>query len=91
MEVIFFKNKKGTVFATQSNSTLSSEQIAKLNWLLEAEKVPQLGIQGELIGPRIGLITPWSTSAVEIAAKAGISVLRIEEFIHFGAENTTYT
>ncbi len=79
MKVSFFLGKTGTVFAVQCEE-LSRESITRLNWLLDAEECHESIVKGEFTGPRVGLVTPWSTSAVEIAGKSGIPLFRIETF-----------
>src|SRR5690606_29664142 len=60
---------------------LSDQNIEKLNWLFAGSLLDQLKIEGEFIGPRKEMITPWSTNAVEITLNMGIEgISRIEEF-----------
>src|SRR5690606_15119160 len=80
--IFFFQSSPEKIYALESKNHLSEENINKLNWLfggsilLDSEKV-----NGEFIGPRKEMITPWSTNAVEITLNMGIQgILRIEEF-----------
>lgn len=81
--ISFFKNADKTIFAVQSSGTLSSENIAKLEWLLgDANTLKSDIVEGNFIGPRSEMITPWSTNAVEITQNMGIEgISRIEEFM----------
>ncbi len=78
----FFGNQNEKVFAVQTNSEISPENIKKLIWLFGNQ--PQLSaasIDAFFVGPRAAMITPWSTNAVEITQNMGIEgIIRIEEF-----------
>ena len=78
----FFQTPAQHVFVVQSKNNLSNEDVSKLEWLFsEAKLTNQLSIEGNFVGPRREMITPWSTNAVEITQNMGISgILRIEEF-----------
>jgi phosphoribosylformylglycinamidine synthase len=78
----FFGNESDTVFAVQTQSGLSAENIAKLNWLFAgANKIEKSVLTDFFVGPRAAMITPWSTNAVEITQNMGIpGIIRIEEF-----------
>ncbi|MEO8235326.1 MAG: phosphoribosylformylglycinamidine synthase [Flavobacterium sp.] len=80
--ISFFGNKTKTIFAVQSQSELSTEDINKLNWLFgSANKIEKSVLTDFFVGPRAAMITPWSTNAVEITQNMGISgIIRIEEF-----------
>jgi len=86
----FFGNERDTVFAVQSQSTLSAENISKLNWLFAgANKLEKSVLTDFFVGPRAAMITPWSTNAVEITQNMGIEgIMRIEEF-HKAASGLT--
>ncbi len=80
--ISFFKTPSHNIIAVKSQSALIQEEINKLNWLfgnsvlLDASEVNET-----YIGPRRELITPWSTTAVEITQNMGVEgVLRIEEY-----------
>ena len=62
--------------------SLTTENVSKLEWLFsEAKLISQPSIEGNYVGPRREMITPWRTNAVEITQNMGISgILRIEEF-----------
>ena len=78
----FFSSQSNPVFVLQTEQTLSSTDITKLEWLfggaqLQSEKL----MKGFFVGPRAAMITPWSTNAVEITQNMAIEgIIRIEEF-----------
>ena len=78
----FFKNKAETIYAVQSETELSSQSIEKLCWLFgEATFLNTSSIEGNFVGARASMITPWSTNATEITQNMGIEkISRIEEF-----------
>ena len=78
----FFGNVHSKVFAVQTVKELSTENVAKLNWLFgNASKIEQASLDAFFVGPRAAMITPWSTNAVEITQNMGVEgIIRIEEF-----------
>ncbi len=88
----FFGNQNDKVFAVQTVSQLSSENIAKLVWLFGNQpRLQSTAISGTFIGPRAAMITPWSTNAVEITQNMGIEgIIRIEEFKAVQGANTDF-
>ena len=80
--IVFFKTQNKNVLAVQSNETLSAENIEKLVWLFDnATLLTETALDGNYIGPRREMITPWSTNAVEITQNMGITgISRIEEY-----------
>ncbi|UPQ78461.1 phosphoribosylformylglycinamidine synthase [Flavobacterium azooxidireducens] len=78
----FFGNESTNVFAVQSQNELSAQDIAKLNWLFgNTNKIEKSVLADFFVGPRVAMITPWSTNAVEITQNMGIDgIIRIEEF-----------
>jgi len=81
--LLFFGEATTKVYAVETTSNLSSENIGKLQWLFgEAPLIETQEISGDFIGPRATMITPWSTNAVEITQNMGINeILRIEEYL----------
>jgi phosphoribosylformylglycinamidine synthase len=80
--ISFFRNGDGPVLAVKTTNTISTENKNALEWLFGGAKlVPENSIKGVFVGPRKEMITPWSTSAVEIAQNMNIcGIERIEEF-----------
>ncbi|MDD3078243.1 MAG: phosphoribosylformylglycinamidine synthase [Paludibacter sp.] len=78
----FFRTPARHVYAVQSAENLSNDDVKKLEWLFsEAKLLTEISVEGNFVGPRREMITPWSTNAVEITQNMGISgILRIEEF-----------
>ncbi len=78
----FFGNPNSKVFAVQTSTEISSENIQKLSWLFgDQQKIEATAIDAFFIGPRAAMITPWSTNAVEITQNMAIEgIIRIEEF-----------
>ncbi len=78
----FFGNLDTKVFAVQTVNDLSSNTIAKLQWLFgDQPKIEHTTLNSNFVGPRAAMITPWSTNAVEITQNMGIEgIIRIEEF-----------
>ena len=90
--IFFFGNQSNTVFAVQSQSEISTENIQKLNWLFgETQQINNKTISENFVGPRAAMITPWSTNAVEITQNMGISgIVRIEEFFKVNSDFTDF-
>lgn len=90
--ILFFGNPKTKVYAVQTNSELSKENISKLVWLFgDQPGIEAASIDAFFIGPRAAMITPWSTNAVEITQNMDIpGIIRIEEFLSCSAETTDF-
>ncbi|MFN2262269.1 MAG: phosphoribosylformylglycinamidine synthase [Psychroflexus sp.] len=88
--IIFFKTESTHYYAVSIDKRPDYESIKKLKWLFgDAVFVDEMQIDGQFIGPRQVMITPWSTNAVEITQNMGISgISRIEEF-HQTETNST--
>ena len=80
--VLFFRSKANTIYAVGVARPLQNSDIQKLTWLFHtAEALTEKEIEGNFIGPRREMITPWSTNAVEITQTMGVAgIERIEEF-----------
>ncbi len=80
--ILFFRTKANTIYAVGREQPLQNSDIQKLTWLFNsAEALADKQLEGNFIGPRKEMITPWSTNAVEITQTMGISeIQRIEEF-----------
>lgn len=83
----FFSNCMGKYYAVEFVDEPSSDNIDALKWLFGisaeciAEYIDTEKVDGFFLGPRKEMITPWSTSAVEIAQNMNIkNITRIEEF-----------
>ncbi|MCF0172467.1 MAG: phosphoribosylformylglycinamidine synthase [Bacteroidales bacterium] len=91
-QILFFKSENGTVIAVNSTIKQSDAAINALQWLFSnASLLPQSSLEGLYVGPRREMITPWSTTAVEIAANMNIGgIARIEEFFPVETEDASY-
>lgn len=80
--IYFFEIPSAKVYAVQVNRDLTPTDISKLSWLFGgAQPSASTTIQGNFIGPRATMVTPWSTNAVEITQNMDIKgIIRIEEF-----------
>ncbi|MDR2963572.1 MAG: phosphoribosylformylglycinamidine synthase [Bacteroidales bacterium] len=87
--IYFFESVHSSLIAVDFPGNLDSETQKKLEWLFgKARLVPEQSINGQFIGPRKEMITPWSTNAVEITQNMGIAgIVRIEEFIPLAPES----
>ena len=82
--LLFFGNTNSKVFVVETPSSLSTENIKKLQWLFgNVPRIKNSNIDGNFVGPRANMITPWSTNAVEITENMGIGgIRRIEEYLN---------
>ena len=80
--ILFFKSKVGSVVAVKCSDRLSDNDINALKWLLgDARLLPGEAVEGKFTGPRREMITPWSTTAVEITQNMNIpGIVRMEEY-----------
>ncbi len=78
----FFRTPAQHLYAVQTNHPLAADEVRKLEWLFgEAKLLETETVEGNYVGPRREMITPWSTNAVEITQNMGISgIIRIEEY-----------
>ncbi len=86
--IYFFENVSHKVYAVETQKELTTEDIAKLNWLFgKAQPVDTTIITDFFVGPRAAMVTPWSTNAVEITQNMAIEgITRIEEFDKVGQD-----
>ncbi|HZL76166.1 MAG TPA: phosphoribosylformylglycinamidine synthase, partial [Bacteroidales bacterium] len=80
--IFFFESTDKIIMAVGSSARLTESELEKLIWLFGNEAIfRNENIEGDYIGPRKEMITPWSTNAVEITQNMGISnISRIEEY-----------
>ena len=79
--ISFFGNTKDTIYVINSKTTLSSEDLKKIQWLFNEKIIQKNTIKGKFIGPYSNMISPWSTNAVEITQNMGIKgINRIEKY-----------
>ena len=89
--ILFFQSQDGSLFGVGVKSKPSTNDIEKLKWCFnDASYLDVEVIDGNFVGPRKEMITPWSTNAVEITQNMGIvGIERIETFTPVG-ENATW-
>ena len=87
----FFQAETSQFYCVQSTNRPDFETIKKLKWLFgNARFIDEKEIEGNFIGPRATMLTPWSTNAVEITQNMGIvGIIRIEEF-HLAEKNEQF-
>ena len=80
--ICFFGDPKLHLYVVQKELPISEVDQKKLEWLFDGYSLLRKSfVQAALIGPRISMVTPWSTNAVEICHNMGISdIIRIEQF-----------
>ena len=88
--ICFFGDATQRIFALQTKTSVDADTISKLSWLFGGQ--PHLNtstIDGVFVGPRVSMVTPWSTNAVEITQNMGIEgIVRIEQFVPLHKEDT---
>ena len=92
MKILFFQSGAGSVIAVQTLDNQPQEAIGALEWLFScASLIEGESLDGLYVGPRREMITPWSTTAVEIAQNMNICGLkRIEEYFPVQSEAASY-
>ena len=90
--ILFFGAGNGTVIAVKAKEMLSQENISALQWLFgNATLLEGETVSGNFVGPRREMITPWSTTAVEITQNMNIcGIERMEEFFPVDDEDAQY-
>ncbi|MCK9305859.1 MAG: phosphoribosylformylglycinamidine synthase, partial [Bacteroidales bacterium] len=90
--IYLFKTEHNSIIAVKKTDSLTTRETEALCWLFNAVKLPdEQDVQGCFTGPRIEMVTPWSTTAVEITRNMNISgIERIEEFFEAEGEDAEY-
>ncbi len=90
--ISFFQTKQQTVIAVESAKPLAADDIKKLEWLFGEAKIKETdSIEGQFVGPRREMVTPWSTNAVEITQNMNVEgISRIEEYTPYDNNKNTY-
>ena len=81
--ITFFNTPRNTIVAVETTVSISEQSIDKLNWLFgNSEVLKETELAGTFVGPRRELISPWSSTAVEIVQNMGLDkISRIEEYV----------
>lgn len=91
--ISYFSPSAQLAYVVVHTSAFDAETIEKLSWLFECDDnyKPTPSLEGIFAGPRVELITPWSTNAVEITADMHIEgITRIEQLRKVNQENASY-
>lgn len=90
--ILFFEGAEKQIYAVKVKQPLPDQEIAKLAWLFSnGRQIKESQIEGFFVGPRVEMITPWSTNAVEITQNMGITgIERIEEFFRVSSRDVSY-
>ena len=88
--ICFFGDATQRIFALQTQNAIDAETTSKLSWLFGDQPfLNTTKIDGVFVGPRVSMVTPWSTNAVEITQNMGIKgMIRIEQFTPLQAGET---
>ena len=88
--ICFFGDTTQRIFALQIQTSIDADVISKLSWLFgDQPYLRNTTIDGVYVGPRVSMVTPWSTNAVEITQNMGIEgIVRIEQFTPLAADET---
>ena len=88
--ICFFGDTTQRIFALQIQTSIDADVISKLSWLFgDQPYLQKTTIDGVYVGPRVSMVTPWSTNAVEITQNMGIEgIVRIEQFTPLAADET---
>lgn len=80
--ILFFGNPSDIVYAVEVETPLSESDQSKLSWLFGGQpRIDAMHLEGEFVGPRAAMVSPWSTNAVEITQNMGIpGIRRIEQY-----------
>ena len=79
--IFFFRNQNQDIIAVEALQQFTAEQTQALCWLFDGAKaLKQSNIDGFFIGPRREMLTPWSTTSVEITQNMNIPGIRRMEY-----------
>lgn len=90
--IFFFQKLNKDIIALEKSKEIDNSDIHKLQWLFgDAKIIDALEVNGNFVGPRKEMVTPWSTNAVEIVQNMGVdNIKRIEEFVYVLARNPSF-
>jgi phosphoribosylformylglycinamidine synthase len=90
--ILFFKTPQQSVIATEVDHQLNTQEIDELCWLYGGATLEQAEkLEGNFVGPRREMVTPWSTNAVEITQNMNLSgISRIEEYFAVSSEDAEH-
>jgi len=81
--IYFFGDSAVKIYAVQTQQALDETDIQKLVWLFGGQgRIEGTEVNGTYVGPRVTMISPWSTNAVEITQNMAIEgIVRMEEYV----------
>ena len=90
--MVLFFNSENKIIALETSREFDESTINRLSWLFgNATLFSSERVEGNFVGPRKEMVTPWSTNAVEITQNMGISgVCRIEEYYRTESEHSRF-
>ena len=90
--ILFFRTPQQSVIATQVDHQPSPAETSELCWLYgDAKLEDATALEGWFVGPRREMITPWSTTAVEITQNMKLrGNARIEEYFPVAGEDADH-
>ncbi len=90
--IYLFRTEYKSIIAVKKNELLTGQESEALCWLLRAVEITDnQEVKGWFTGPRREMVTPWSTTAVEITRSMNIEgIERIEEFFEVSGENAPH-
>ena len=90
--ISFFQTTDKNMYTVQSVNKLSQVNLQKICWLLgNVQHLKTKSVQGNYMGPRKEMISPWSTNAVEITQNMGIEgIIRIEFFENMDTQDVHF-
>jgi phosphoribosylformylglycinamidine synthase len=88
---LFFNVTEDIFIVLNVYQHFNADTTEKLLWLFgDAEQIQKDALEGDFIGPRKEMITPWSTNAVEITQNMGIEGISRMEILKKCAADTPY-
>ncbi len=92
MKILFFRNGAGSVIAAQTVNSQPQEAIKALEWLFSSSLIEGAELlEGLFVGPRREMVTPWSTTAVEITRNMNVDgISRIEEYFPVQGDDAAF-
>lgn len=89
--ISYFPTSSNIVYAVEHSDRFSNRDLERLTWLfaLDDKVQPTEQMEGDYVGPRSEIVSPWSTNAVEITQNMGIrGISRIEQLRQEDEEDT---
>jgi phosphoribosylformylglycinamidine synthase len=90
--IFFFSDRDKHIIAVKAKQRFDEKTIEALNWLFSGSQLLDSdSVDGHFVGPRREMVTPWSTTAVEITQNMKVDgIERIEEFFPVASADASY-